>query len=70
MSLAVAFRQNMRAQRVARGLSQEALAVTAGYCESYISRVERGSKPNPSLAFVETIAGALGCAPAELLGAR
>lgn len=67
MSLYDNFRRNLRAQRKARRLSQEALASLSGYSVSYIARLERGEHQNPTLGFFETMATALGCAPEELL---
>jgi len=52
--------RNIRRLRVARGLSQEALAVDAGIDRTYVSRLERGLE-NPSVAVLEKLAKALGC---------
>lgn len=57
--------RNVRRLRVARGLSQEALAVDAGIERSYMSRIERGLE-NPSVAVLERIAIALRAEIAEL----
>ncbi len=56
---------NLRRLRVAKGLSQEALAVDADVDTSYISRMENGLE-NPSLATVERLASALGVTFHEL----
>ena len=49
---------NLRRLRVARDLSQEALAVDAGIDRTYVSRLERGLE-NPTLAVLEGLAIAL-----------
>lgn len=49
---------NLRRLRVARGLSQEALGLSAGCEPSYVGRVERGTE-NPSVDLLESFAGAL-----------
>lgn len=49
---------NLRQQRIARGLSQEALAVDAGIDRTYVSGLERGLE-NPTVAVLERLAGAL-----------
>jgi transcriptional regulator with XRE-family HTH domain len=49
---------NLRRLRVAKKLSQEALAVDAGVDTSYISRIENGLE-NPSIGLVERLATAL-----------
>jgi transcriptional regulator with XRE-family HTH domain len=57
--------RNIRRLRVARGLSQEALAVDAEIDRTYVSRLERGLE-NPSVAVLERLAKALS-APIEEL---
>jgi len=49
---------NLRKLRVAKGLSQETLAVDAGIDRTYVSRLERGLE-NPTVAVLERLAGAL-----------
>ena len=49
--------RNIRRLRVARGLSQEALAVDAEIDRTYVSRLERGLE-NPSVAVLERLARA------------
>jgi len=49
---------NIRRLRVARGLSQEALAVDAEIDRTYVSRLER-SLENPTVAVLSRLAGAL-----------
>jgi transcriptional regulator with XRE-family HTH domain len=49
---------NLRRLRVARGLSQENLAVDAGIDRTYVSRLERGIE-NPTIAVLEQLAQAL-----------
>src|SRR5689334_8779568 len=50
--------RNLRRLRVAKGLSQEALAVDAGIDRTYVSRLERG-KENPTVAVLERLTQAL-----------
>ena len=50
---------NLRRLRVARGQSQEGLALEAEVDRSYMSRLERGVV-NPTIGVLEQIAGALG----------
>jgi transcriptional regulator with XRE-family HTH domain len=49
---------NVRRLRVARGLSQEALAVDASIDRTYVSRLERVLE-NPTIAVLDRIASAL-----------
>lgn len=60
------FGDRMRQLRVARKLSQEALADEAGLDRSYIGGVERGER-NVSLSNIAKIAGALGVELGELM---
>jgi transcriptional regulator with XRE-family HTH domain len=50
---------NLRRLRVARGRSQEDLALDAEIDRVYMSRLERG-RANPSVGLLEQIASALG----------
>lgn len=45
----------LKAQRLARGLTLEALAVQAGCTKGYLSLVERGVKPPPAEALIERL---------------
>ena len=56
---------NLRGLRVARGLSQERLALEAGIDRAYVGRVERGSE-NVTVAVLEKIAAVLGVPVATL----
>ncbi len=49
---------NLRQLRVARGLSQERLALAAGIDRAYVGRVERGSE-NVTVSTLEAMAKAL-----------
>lgn len=57
---------NLRLLRVAKGLSQERLALDSGIDRSYVGRVERGSE-NVTLQRLESFATVLGVTVAELL---
>jgi transcriptional regulator with XRE-family HTH domain len=50
--------RNLRRLRVAKELSQEALAVDAGIDRTYVSRLERGLE-NPTVGVLDRLAGAL-----------
>lgn len=56
---------NMRRLRVARGLSQERLALETGIDRSYVGRIERGSE-NVTVAALEAIATVLAVPVADL----
>jgi transcriptional regulator with XRE-family HTH domain len=57
---------NLRSLRVAKGMSQERLALEAGIDRSYVGRVERGSE-NVTLSRLESFAAVLGVPVAQLL---
>jgi transcriptional regulator with XRE-family HTH domain len=57
---------NLRKLRTARGLSQEALALTANVDRSYVGRLERAEE-NPTITILDRLASALGVAVDELL---
>ena len=62
----------LKRQRLAAGLSQEALAERAGLSAKAVSDLERDPGRSPRLATVTLLAGALGASPegrAELLAA-
>ena len=56
---------NVRRLRVARGVSQEALAVDAEIDRTYVSRVERNLE-NPTVAVLDRLAKALDAEIVEL----
>lgn len=58
--------RNLRAYRMARGMSQEAFAVVLGVHRTYIGAIERGDK-NLSLKSVERLALRLGISALDLL---
>ncbi len=62
----VAFGLRLRELRLARGMSQEKLAVEADVDRTYVSSIERGRR-NVSLENIHLIAMALEVPPAELL---
>jgi transcriptional regulator with XRE-family HTH domain len=57
---------NLRAQREARRLTQEAFADWLGVHRTYMGAIERGER-NLTLQSVERLAGRLGVEPVELL---
>jgi DNA-binding XRE family transcriptional regulator len=59
----------VRALRLQRGMTVQALADAAGMARPNLSRIEHG-KHNPSLDTLERIAKALGMTVAELLAGR
>lgn len=60
--------RNLRRLRVARALSQEALAVDAAVDRTYVGRLERGLE-NPTVAVLERLAKALEANIAEFFDA-
>lgn len=64
--LARALGANIRAQRKARRLSQDALALACSIDRSYMGRIERG-EVNITVEKLYRIASVLACEPAELL---
>jgi transcriptional regulator with XRE-family HTH domain len=58
--------KNVRRLRLAKGLSQDALAADAGLFQKLISGIENG-RANPELDTLGKIAAALGAHPRELL---
>ncbi|RLQ86834.1 helix-turn-helix domain-containing protein [Notoacmeibacter ruber] len=56
---------NMRRLRVAKGLSQERLALEAGIDRSYVGRIERGSE-NVTVSTLEAVAKLLEVEVADL----
>ena len=60
------FSANLRREREALGLSQQALANLAGRHRTYVGSVERGER-NISIDSVEALARALGVEAADLM---
>jgi len=63
------FAANLRREREARDLSQEALADLAGLHRTYVGSVERGER-NISIDNIERLGRALGVDAADLLRMR
>lgn len=66
MDIRIKFGKRVRAYRLKKDLSQEALAHNADSNRTYISDVERGTR-NPSIEIVERIAKALDVKMGDLL---
>lgn len=66
MALTEKVSRNLRAARLAKKLTQQALAAKAGLSTSFISMLERGRR-SPPLDTLEALAGALGVRPTALL---
>ena len=62
-----ALADNIRRERKALGLTQEALGRKAGLERSYVSHLEGLRIPNPTLGSIATLAGALGTTVSQLL---
>ena len=60
------FARLLKAERLARGISQEALAELAGLHRTYVGSVERGER-NVAVDNMEALANALGVDISELL---
>jgi transcriptional regulator with XRE-family HTH domain len=61
-----AFGQVLRALRLERGLSQEALALEAGIQRNYISLIERGIN-QPTITIIFKLAAALEMKPSHMI---
>jgi transcriptional regulator with XRE-family HTH domain len=66
MNLVRLLGENVRRERLLKGLSQEKLADEAGMRRSYLSDLERGVR-NPSVHALGRLAMALGVEAADLL---
>lgn len=64
--LASTLGKNIRAQRKAKGISQDGLALTCKIDRSYMGRIERG-EVNLTVEKLYSIADALRCEPTSLL---
>jgi transcriptional regulator with XRE-family HTH domain len=65
--LNAAFRTNLARAIEEHPDKMTAICRRAGYDRNYVRRVVIGARPNPTLLFVECMAGALGVDPLELL---
>jgi transcriptional regulator with XRE-family HTH domain len=54
--------------RIQRNMSQADLAERSGVGQSLISRLERGSRPNPTADVLRRLARTLGCTTDYLIG--
>lgn len=62
----MAFGRILREQRLARGLSQEALALQAGVDRTFVSQLERGIR-QPTLTTLWKLTEVLQVAPSDLV---
>ncbi len=67
MSLGKQVAENVKALRLARGLSQQQLAIKTELTVRYISRLEN-TAPNITLDVLERLMMGLGCSASEILG--
>ena len=65
--LNAAFRANLRRAMDAHPDGVGVISKKAGYSTAYVRRVITGSRPNPTLFFVECMATALGVSVADML---
>lgn len=66
MRMAQILGENVRRNRLERGITLESLAAEAGVAYSYMGGIERGQK-NPTLTVIERIAAARSTDPVLLL---
>ena len=67
MTLTKASRTNLRAAIKAHPLPTKAICFKAGYNYAHVRKVISGARANPTLQFVEAMAGALGVDPLDLM---
>jgi transcriptional regulator with XRE-family HTH domain len=60
--------ERLRRQRLQRGFTQTELAERSGVRQSLISRLENGTRDNPSADNLRRLARALGCTTDYLVG--
>ena len=65
-NIAVIFGKVLREQRTARGISQEALALSADVDRTFVSQMERGIR-QPTLTTLCKLSGALEIQPSTLV---
>jgi transcriptional regulator with XRE-family HTH domain len=58
--------KNVRRLRLAKGLTQEQLAVLSGFTQQYLSELENG-KHNPTVVTLYELSQQLGSTPAEMV---
>lgn len=69
MNLSSTLRANLTTAIAEYSGSFVLLCSKAGYDPTYVRRILKGEKHNPTLYFIECMAAALGADPLELLGA-
>ncbi len=67
MKIFPTFRENLRAAIKAHPLPTKAICFKAGYNYAYVRKVMSGSKTNPTLLFVESMANAMDLTAWDLL---
>ncbi len=60
--------ERVKRQRISRGFTQTELAQRSGVRQSLISRLENGTRDNPSADILRRLAKALGCTTDYLVG--
>ena len=65
--VSAAFGRVLREQRIAAGVSQEALALSADVDRTFVSQIERGIR-QPTLTTLVKLCNALGVAPSTIIG--
>lgn len=66
----MSFGENLKRIRREKGLTQKQLAVKASVAHSAIGYYEQGRKISPTYSTIESLAEALDCTMADLLGAQ
>ena len=67
MKIFPTFRENLRAAIKTHPLPTKAICFKAGYNYAYVRKVMSGSKTNPTLQFVESMANAMDLTAWDLL---
>lgn len=66
MDMRLVVAQNVKKYRLAKGLTQEALAEAAGFSQQYLSELETG-KANPTVVTLYELGQQIDATPAQLV---